>query len=126
MQDMPNTRDAASASNVLEELKSRFGPFDPLRTSNSGEPMGWVQKTGDGLPTQWVSRNSVRDVLRYLKLEAERPYGLLYDLTAIDERTRAHRNDQPPSQFTVIYHLLSFERNADVRLKVALTETDLH
>ena len=88
--------------------------------------MGLVQKTADDLPTQWVSRNRVRDVLRYLKLEAELPYRMLYDLTAIDERTRAHRNDQPPSRFTVIYHLLSFERNADVRLKVALTETYLH
>ena len=67
----------------------------------------------------------MRDVLRYLKLEAERPYRMLYDLTAIDERTRAHRDDQPASRFTVIYHLLSFERNADIRLKVALTETDL-
>ena len=119
-QDMPNT---SSASDVLEELKGRFGPPN---AGNPGGPMGLVQKTADDLPTQWVSRNRVRDVLRYLKLEAERPYRMLYDLTAIDERTRAHRNDQPPSRFTVIYHLLSFERNADVRLKVALTETDLH
>ena len=119
-QDMPNT---SSASDVLEELKGRFGPPN---AGNPGGPMGLVQKTADDLPTQWVSRNRVRDVLRYLKLEAELPYRMLYDLTAIDERTRAHRNDQPPSRFTVIYHLLSFERNADVRLKVALTETDLH
>lgn len=87
--------------------------------------MGLVQKAGDDLPTQWVSRNRVHEVLRYLKLEAERPYRMLYDLTAIDERTRVHREDQPASQFTVIYHLLSFERNADICLKVALTDTDL-
>ena len=37
------------------------------------------------MPTQWVARNSVCDVLRYLKLEAERPYRMLYDLTAIDD-----------------------------------------
>ena len=65
------------------------------------------------------------DVLRYLKLEAQRPYRMLYDLTAIDERTRVHRDDQPPSDFTVIYHLLSFERNADIRLKLALSVDDL-
>ena len=92
-QDMPNT---SSASDVLEELKGRFGPPN---AGNPGGPMGLVQKTVDDLPTQWVSRNRVRDVLRYLKLEAERPYRMLYDLTAIDERTRAHRNDQPPSRF---------------------------
>ena len=45
---------------------------------------------------------------------------MLCDLTAIDERERRHREGQPPSDFTVVYHLLSLERNADVRLKVAL------
>ena len=37
---------------------------------------------------------------------------MLYDLTAIDERTRTHREGQPASDFTVVYHLLSLERNA--------------
>ena len=46
---------------------------------------------------------------------------MLFDLTAIDERQRFHRQDQPASDFTVVYHLLSYERNADVRIKVALT-----
>ena len=32
---------------------------------------------------------------------------------------RRHRDGQPPSDFTVVYHLLSYERNADIRLKVA-------
>ena len=47
---------------------------------------------------------------------------MLYDLTAIDERMRMHREGQPPSDFTVVYHLLSFERNEYVRIKVALAE----
>lgn len=46
-------------------------------------------------------------------------------LTAIDERMRTHRNGQPPSDFTVVYHLLSFDRNAYVRIKVALAESRL-
>ncbi len=45
---------------------------------------------------------------------------MLYDMTAIDERVRNHREGQPPSDFTVVYHLLSFERNASLRIKVAL------
>ena len=86
----------------------------------------WQPTSSSNAATSWVPNGGrVRDVLRYLKLEAERPYRMLYDLTAIDERTRAYRDDQPVSQFTVIYHLLSFERNADVRLKVALVEPDL-
>jgi len=45
---------------------------------------------------------------------------MLYDLTAIDERGRKHREDQPPSDFSVVYNLYSFERNSYLRLKVAL------
>jgi NADH-quinone oxidoreductase subunit C/D len=98
---------------ILQELQNRFGTA-----------IGTAQTTRDGMPTQWIERNTVRDILRYLKLEAERPYRMLYDLTAIDERVRSHREGQPASDFTVIYHLLSFVRNADIRLKVALPAGD--
>ena len=47
---------------------------------------------------------------------------MLYDLTAIDERMRTHREGQPASDFTVVYHLLSFDRNEYVRIKVALAD----
>ena len=45
-QDMPNT---SSPSDVLEELKGRFGPPN---AGNAGGPMGLVQKTADDLPTR--------------------------------------------------------------------------
>jgi len=51
---------------------------------------------------------------------------MLYDLTAIDERARTHRNGQPACDFTVVYHLLSFDRNGYIRIKVPLKEADLH
>ena len=51
---------------------------------------------------------------------------MLYDLTAIDERTRTKRGDQPASDFTVVYHLTSFDRNQDIRIKVALNQADLN
>lgn len=79
-----------------------------------------VQPTQDGIPTLWIQPDQVQLVLRYLKMGVERPFTFLYDLTAIDERVRQHRDGQPVSDFTVVYHLLSYERNADVRLKVAL------
>ena len=47
---------------------------------------------------------------------------MLYDLTAIDERVRRDRASSPARDFTVVYHLLSFDRNEDVRVKVALAE----
>lgn len=101
------------APDILEDLRERFGAA-----------IGPCQATRDAVPTQWVERSRVCDILRYLKLEAERPYRMLYDLTAIDERTRIHREGQPASDFTVVYHLLSFARNADIRIKVALAAGD--
>lgn len=95
---------------VVDELRTRFG-----------QDRFSVQPTRDGIPTLWTSKDTVHELLRFLKHEIARPYKMLYDLTAIDERVRQMRQDQPPSEFTVVYHLLSFERNEDIRLKVSLT-----
>jgi len=84
-----------------------------------------IQSTRDGITTLWITRQHLRTILRYLKLQATSPYALLFDLTAIDERQRTHRQGLPVSEFTVVYHLLSFDRNEDIRLKVALNEADL-
>ncbi len=94
---------------IKTDLRERFG--DAVLAD---------QATHDGIPTLWIARERIVDALRWLKHEVAAPYRLLYDLTAIDERSRSHRDGQPPADFTVVYHLLSFERNADVRLKVPL------
>jgi NADH-quinone oxidoreductase subunit C/D len=85
-----------------------------------GEDLLATQPTCDGLPTAWISANRVLEVLRFLKEGISQPYKMLYDLTAIDERVRAHRSGQPEAHFTVVYHLLSFTRNEDIRIKVPL------
>ena len=79
-----------------------------------------AQKTTDRVPTFWVPATRIKETLQYLKRHAPKPYRMLYDLTAIDERERRGRQGQPASDFTVVYHLLSMDRNADVRIKVAL------
>ncbi|MDA8217801.1 MAG: NADH-quinone oxidoreductase subunit C/D [Dehalococcoidales bacterium] len=96
---------------VVQQLQNRFGEdtFTP-------------QETRDNIPTLWVAKENVHDILRFLKTEVDRPYRTLYDLTAIDERSRANRQGQPESAFTVVYQVLSYERNADVRLKIPLPE----
>ncbi len=78
------------------------------------------QPTRDGIPTFWVSPEKIKDVLRYLKTGIEKPYRMLYDLTAIDERTRCHREGQPSSDYTIVYHMISFDRNSDIRIKAPL------
>lgn len=99
-------------SAIVDELRDRFG------SGTFGR-----QETGDGIPTVWTTKEKAREVLGYLKAETERPYKMLYDLTAIDERVRRVRQGQSPSDFTVVYHLLSCERNEDLRLKIPLTES---
>ncbi len=98
-----------TAPNVVQELRDRFGQDAFIQ-----------QETRDEIPTLWVSRDLIHQVLQYLKEEAPQPYRTLYDLTAIDERERVNRQGQPPSDFTAVYQPLSYERNADVRLKVPL------
>jgi NADH-quinone oxidoreductase subunit C/D len=79
------------------------------------------QDTKDEFPTLWIATGRIIEVLRFLKNTVEQPYRMLYDLSAIDEQARVHREGQPESRFTVVYQLLSFERNAFIRLKTPLT-----
>jgi NADH-quinone oxidoreductase subunit C/D len=102
---------------ILDQLEERFGSGGD---GAGGGAMLARQETCDGVPTAWIAADRVKEVLRYLKTGTDRPYRMLYDLTAIDERTRKHRERQPASDFTVVYQLLSFDRNAYIRLKVPL------
>jgi NADH-quinone oxidoreductase subunit C/D len=83
------------------------------------------QPVRDEIPTFWISKDEIHPTIRSLRLSVPAPYTMLYDLTAIDERGRTHREDQPQSDFTAVYHLYSFERNSYLRLKVALDKNDL-
>jgi NADH-quinone oxidoreductase subunit C/D len=94
---------------IIDDLKSAFG-----------EAVLAVQLTRDTIPTLWIDRGQARDVLLYLKTAIDYPYKMLYDLTVIDERVRSHRQGQPESDFTIVYHLLSYDRNEDIRIKVPL------
>ena len=102
-------------THIQEQLFERFG-----------RDHFTIQITADGIPTLWVGRDEIIEVLRYLRAESTPAYRMLYDLTAIDERARHNRPGQPDSDFTVVYHLLSLKPVAEVRLKVALLEDDLH
>ncbi|MBS1271022.1 MAG: NADH-quinone oxidoreductase subunit C/D [Candidatus Marinimicrobia bacterium] len=84
------------------------------------------QSTKDDVPTLWVEKARAKEVLAHLKNDIDQPYKMLYDLTALDERDREHRDGQPDSQFTVLYHLISFDRNSDVRIKVPLDDKYPH
>jgi len=101
---------AASAPPIADVLRDRF----------EAGAVTAAPEARDSIPTFWVARERLRKVLGYLKAGVERPYAMLYDLTAIDERSRTHREGEPAGDFTVVYHLLSFERNEYLRIKTSL------
>jgi len=94
---------------ITDDLKSTFG-----------EAVLAQQVARDNIPTIWIDRSRARDVLHHLKTAVDHPFKMLYDLTAIDERVRSHRQGQPECDFTIVYHLLSYGRNEDIRIKVPL------
>ncbi|MGC2323032.1 MAG: NADH-quinone oxidoreductase subunit C, partial [Terriglobales bacterium] len=102
-----------AAPTIAQEISDRLGP--------AAVP----EETHDRIPTVWVAKDQVLGVLRFLKEEIDQPYKMLYDLSAIDERMRVHRDGRPPSDFTVVYHLLSFNRNEYLRIKVGLASDRL-
>ncbi|MCF8303134.1 MAG: NADH-quinone oxidoreductase subunit C/D [Bacteroidales bacterium] len=98
---------------LINKLNIRFGE----------EVLHW-QDTADDIPTLWVAKDQAAAVCQDLKNDSELAFSMLYDLTAIDERQRQNRQGQPDSEFTLVYHLLSFQNNADVRIKVPLNDRD--
>jgi NADH-quinone oxidoreductase subunit C/D len=94
---------------VVEQIRRRYP-----------ESVTALQETRDEIPTLWISETDVEKILCFLKEEVDKPFSMLFDLTAVDERLRKNRTGQPESDFTVVYHLLSFGRNEDIRIKVPL------
>src|SRR4051812_14669254 len=93
---------------ILKLLQQRFGV-----------EVFQQQHTIDEILTLWLPQDKLISVIQYLKT-AEQPFKLLYDICGIDERDRTGKVNIPAKDFTIVYHLLSFERNAFIRLKVAL------
>ncbi len=94
---------------IINELKLKFG-----------EELIIQQFTIDEMPTFWVVSDKMKKVLSFLKNDIGKPFKMLYDLTAVDERTRTKNEGFPKCDFSVVYHLTSFGRNQDIRVKVPL------
>jgi NADH-quinone oxidoreductase subunit C/D len=99
----------SDAPAILELLQQQFGAAAFIE-----------QPTVDDMLTVWLPKEKIISVTTYLKTNISRPFNLLYDLCGMDERDRAGKEKLPAKDFTVIYHLFSFERNDFIRLKVAL------
>ena len=126
------------------ELTERDRSLGDAMRERFGEAVREIPHTSD-MPAFHVEEGRLKDVLHFLKTEASPKFQRLDDLTAIDESARRHRddtwissvNDSIPSvggnersdrqdrpaypDFTMVYHLLSFDSASRIRLKVGLT-----
>ena len=124
------------------ELSERDQSLTTALKQSFGDAVREVPHTSD-MPTFQVEQSRIKDVLRFLKTEVSPRFLRLDDLTAIDESARrdriprqelaealtdvgeasvsSHRAQQTSPDFSVVYHLLSFEAPSRLRLKVALT-----
>ncbi|MGP1930331.1 MAG: NADH-quinone oxidoreductase subunit C, partial [Arsenophonus sp. ET-DL12-MAG3] len=85
-----------------------------------------IQATRTGILVACIKHKQlITKVIEFLKKQPK-PYIMLFDLHAIDERQRMHRQNLPEADFSIFYHLISIERNRDIMLKVALNEKDLN
>ena len=103
-----------------------------------------IEATSD-MPTFHVSESRIHDLLRFLKTESTPRFLRLDDMTAVDETARRSRTagvysgtvgkevvlpkpfrPEEPSypDYTLVYHLLSFEPASRLRLKVGLQSKD--
>ena len=93
-------------------------------TRRFGNTVQQIPETSDFLTFE-VAPESVKQVLRYLNTEATPRYRRLEDLTAVDESARRIPAAYP--DYTLVYHLLSFDPACRVRLKTPLSgETPTH
>jgi NADH-quinone oxidoreductase subunit C len=73
-----------------------------------------------GLLTFTTNRQHIISLLKYLKQHESLLYNFLTDLTGI------HLPDNQGAEFGVIYHLHSLENNVRIRIKVFLSQDDIH
>ncbi len=90
-------------------------------TARFGEALNLAASSSDML-TLHVDRKRCHEVLSYLKNVATPRFQRLEDITAVDESARRRREDFP--DFTLVYHLLSFDTASRIRVKTGLPATD--
>ena len=94
-----------------EDLLKKISDNFHDRVTTVGEPFG--------LLTLETGREHIIDILSYLKNDAALQFIYLTDITAI-------HYPQQEKQIGVIYHLHSLVNNVRIRLKVFLTDGDVH
>lgn len=96
---------------LLSEIQTRFG---------AGEI--FTMESKDEMLTIRIPVHLITEILRFLKQEISNPFEMLFDLTAIDMRAYSPNGDKPEYPFIIVYQLLSFSRNMEIRIKAGLKD----
>jgi NADH-quinone oxidoreductase subunit C len=97
-----------SNQEVAEELLGKFGD----QVFDFEDPYGML--------TLSTTRGEIISILEFLRDHKTYQIIFLTDLTGI------HYPDSPGKEFMVVYHLHSFVHNFRIRIKVSLSESDIH
>jgi NADH-quinone oxidoreductase subunit B/C/D len=103
------------------ELTERDRTLSEALRRRFGEAVAPASASSDMLTVD-VSPDRAEAVLRYLKTEASPRFRRLDDLTAVDESARRNRENR--ADYTLVYHLLSFDPPTRVRVRVPLKGKD--
>ena len=116
--DLSNSRDWQSAGAVkLSEEVMSHGPSIKIW------PASPLDNIVDDVETYWIDKANLIPLMEVLKNSLSKPFDMCFDITAIDETERKYKSNYV-ADFTVNYHLRSYQRNQDIRIKVALPRTD--
>lgn len=86
-------------------------------------PVTAVENIVDDICSFWLDKSQLLRLMRLLKSDLSKPFDMCFDLTAIDETCRQYKGNLC-QEFTLSYHLRSYQRNQDIRIKIALSERD--
>jgi NADH-quinone oxidoreductase subunit C len=118
MADSKDIQQAAASltqEQILEKIKSQFK--DSVTTVLSPD-----SSKGSGQAHVIVSRESILEVLSFLRDDPELDFKLLSDVTAVDHLYL--ELPEIPERYAVVYQLTSFSKGHRIRLKAPVPEDD--
>lgn len=114
-----------SQSKDWQECKS-LPIIDEILSLNANlnlSPVTAVENIVDDVDSFWLDKSQLNQLMQLLRHDIQQPFDMCFDITAIDETERQYKSSLI-QDFTVSYHLRSFERNQDIRIKVSLAGED--